>query len=151
VEASDDELRAISVQLTDRVPRRFVGEELLADVPGLDDPAAGVDRAERVAEAVRIQRALTAALAALGAEDRLILKYRFCQDLQVSQIARLLKLDQKALYRRLEQTMKVLRRELEVRGVDRGRIEGLTGEATVEISRVMGAGAADSHARPSSR
>jgi RNA polymerase sigma factor (sigma-70 family) len=120
VTASKEELFAMALQLPDRMPRRFVGEEQLETVAARGDGEDAVIGAlDRARDADRIEVALAAALRQLGDQDRLILKMRFENDFQIAHIARLLAIEQKPLYRRLEQIMKVLRRELEARGVSR--------------------------------
>jgi DNA-directed RNA polymerase specialized sigma subunit len=69
------------------------------EAPRRKGPRRPLERA-----AVEVER--SGALAELGSQDRLILKMRFQDGFQVSRISRLLGLDQKELYRRLERTMK---------------------------------------------
>ena len=129
---AEADLRRLAAQLPTRTSRRFVGEEHLEGVPAGVAPH-GLEEALQREEAGRTEEALEAALQALEEADRLILKYKFVHGLQVSQIARLTGLDQKPLYRRLESTMKVLRRELEARGVSRERIAAVVGHPGTEM------------------
>jgi hypothetical protein len=57
-------------------------------------------------------------MAGLDAQDRLILALRFEDGRTVVEIAGMLRLDQKGLYRRLERLMKDLRVALTTRGID---------------------------------
>ena len=113
------ELEAIAGRLPSRPRRRFESDEGLANVaaaqPELDEAIA--DR-EREVTATRVETALARALAGLEAQDRLILSMRFIDGRTVVEIARVLQLDQKGLYRRLERLMKELRAGLEAHGVD---------------------------------
>jgi len=118
VEATDAELEALQVRLPARVRRRTVGEEELAgaasadrgsDAPLLEQEASR-DRARGIA-------ALESALSTLEPDDRLIVKFRFLDGLQVADIARLMARDQKPLYRRIEGILRTLRQQLEARGI----------------------------------
>lgn len=117
----DSELRRLAADLPVRTPRRFVGEDHLVGVAA-DGTTSAVDGALIQEEAHRAELALDAALRALGHEDRVILKYRFVHGLQVSQISRLTGLEQKPLYRRLDSILKILRQELEARGITRADV-----------------------------
>ena len=113
------ELEAIAGRLPGRTRRRFESEDALAlvaaDQPVLDEVIA---ERERMVTAARVDAALKAAMAGLGAQDRLILALRFEDGRAVTEIARTLRLDPKGLYRRLERVMKELRAALEANGVD---------------------------------
>jgi RNA polymerase sigma factor (sigma-70 family) len=130
----DAELRRLAAVYPARTPRRFVGEEYLNGVPDAATPA--VDGALLQDEATRAQLALDAALAALGDEDRVILKYKFVHGLQISQISRLTGLAQKPLYRRFDGIIKALRRELEARSVSGEHVSALIGGTGVEIGPI---------------
>jgi RNA polymerase sigma factor for flagellar operon FliA len=120
------ELEVIAGRLPRRVKRRFESDEALAEVPStqpaLDDLIA--DR-ERAVIAVRVEVALRKAMAGLHAQDRLIFALRFHDGRSLVDIARALRLDQKALYRRVERLLRALQAELKVGGID--------GEAALEI------------------
>jgi RNA polymerase sigma factor for flagellar operon FliA len=113
------ELERIAGRLPGRTRRRFESEEALthvaADQPALDDVIA---EQERAVTAAHVDEALNAAMAGLETQDRLILTLRFHDGRTVVEIARTLRLDQKALYRRIERLMKDLRAALEARGLD---------------------------------
>jgi RNA polymerase sigma factor for flagellar operon FliA len=119
VTETDAELDAIAARLPHRTKRRVVSDEALIDIPGSShDGEVRVLRAEAEAENIRGFAALEAALADLTTQDRLIIKYRFEHGLQVVQIARLMHLEQKPLYRRIEGILRALRIRLEAAGVD---------------------------------
>lgn len=84
-------------------------------------PAADADALALAAEAVAAARqataALTAALRALPPQDRLIVKMRFDNGMQIAQIAHALQLDAKPLYRRIERILADLRQTLEASGL----------------------------------
>jgi DNA-directed RNA polymerase specialized sigma24 family protein len=127
-------LRSLADRIPRRTPRRFVGEEALADVAA-DAGLPAADAGLRQDEARRAEAALHAALDALGHEEQVILKYRFEHGLQVSQIARLTGLEQKPLYRRLEAILKVMRREMEAQGLTREQVMAVVGSPGVDIGQ----------------
>jgi RNA polymerase sigma factor for flagellar operon FliA len=112
------ELEAIAGRLPGRMRRRFESDAALAhvpaDLPPLDDVIA---ERERVDTAARVGGALKAAMAGLDAQDRLIIALRFHDGRTIVEVAHMLRLDQKGLYRRLERLMKDLRTALEARGI----------------------------------
>ena len=117
IEESPEDLYQRSLKFPQRTPRRFVGDDELTNAASnTGNPDDDLEDKERQKRARAMAEALAAALAQLGAQDRIILKMRFQDDIQVSQIAKMLGLEQKPLYRRIEQVMKVLRREIEARG-----------------------------------
>jgi RNA polymerase sigma factor (sigma-70 family) len=113
------ELEAIAGRLPNRVRRRFESEEALADVAAnqrhLDEVVADKERA---VTAARVQAALSKAMQALSGQDRLIFALRFHDGRKFVEIARLLQLDQKALFRRVERLLKALRAALNASGID---------------------------------
>lgn len=134
VALSRNELLALAGQLTVRPRRRFSGLEELNDQPSPVAPEDAGESTETQAEADRIERALEDALGQLGDEDRLILKMRFKDNVPISMISRMLNLEQKPLYRRLEHVMKALRAALEDRGVSRERVTAIVGHPAAEVS-----------------
>ncbi|MEM7051814.1 MAG: sigma-70 family RNA polymerase sigma factor [Acidobacteriota bacterium] len=105
-----DELEALATQLPSRLPIRFEGEESLARITDDRNPAADALADGRGRE---VSAALGAAWRSLEAEDRLILKLHFREGLTVAKIARLLCLEQKPLYRRIERSLRCIRVHLE--------------------------------------
>ena len=75
--------------------------------------------------AARVEVALRKAMEGLGAQDRLIFALRFHDGRSLVDIARALRLDQKALYRRVERLLRALHSQLMAGGID--------GEAALEI------------------
>lgn len=118
VTASAAELAELAGRLPARTGRRLVGEEALAHRPAAEPPPDEAVAAGEAGEAVeRALDELAPALAALEPEDRLILRLRFEDGLQVVAIARVLGLEARPLYRRIERLLKALRRELEAQGL----------------------------------
>jgi RNA polymerase sigma factor for flagellar operon FliA len=105
------DLRAIAEQLPRRTRRRIVGDDALAGLPGPEfcDPVAENDRRRAVAIARRL---LAQALNELPPEDRLLLRLRYAGAYSFAAIGRKLQADPKLLYRRLERTLRRLRRTI---------------------------------------
>lgn len=117
-------LEVIAGRLPVRTRRRFESDEALAQVAADQPPTDNViAERERTAAAGRIAAALKAATAGLDAQDRLIIALRFEDGRSVVEIAKLLRLEQKSLYRRIERLMKELRGRLEAQGVGASALE----------------------------
>lgn len=130
--ASSPSARELAEMLA-RFPRRAplrpveVGPESLAVTPaeyGADDLVASrADDDERTA----IEAALTRALGELPAEERLMLRMHYWEKLSVADVARVLDLPQKSLYRRIDRALASLRAQLEAAGVSREQAQSLVG------------------------
>jgi RNA polymerase sigma factor (sigma-70 family) len=123
----DASLTALADKLAARAPsRRPVSEEdagdIVSDGPGAD---ANVVRAEQDFLARRVQTALDRARQALSPTDQLILKMRFEDRLSVADIARALSLDQRRLYRTIEQLLAAIGARMRDDGISRTDIETL--------------------------
>lgn len=125
VEMSWQELAKMAERLPDRYARRMEGEEGLQD---LSDPGDWADSRIEEEEREAVRRKALAALEetrkALPKEDQLILKMKG-DGFTTAQIARVLRLEEKPFYRRIERIFKELREELERRGFSRKDIEGI--------------------------
>ena len=106
-----------------RVRRQYVGEELL-ELAATDAPDAErlLVRAEEETRFERVKARLLEMTQALDPTERLILQLRFEQGMKVADIARLLQVDQKQLYRRIDETLRELRAILETEGIDAASI-----------------------------
>lgn len=134
VTESRDDIEALAARLPKRQVRRFLGDEVLEARAAPDSPEFEAMQQMDVLPAVEhVGAALTAALSQLGDEDRLLLRMRFEDGLQIAEISRMLCTAQKPLYRRLERVMLLLRRELEARGVDRTEIDVLMEVSTLDL------------------
>jgi hypothetical protein len=127
VSLSESELYRISVQLPSRPGRVFVGEEHLMEVQA------------NTAHTEPLDEGPTRSFAAQ--QDRLLLRFRFWQGLRGAEIALLMRLEQKQVYRRIEQLMRLLRRELESRGVDPESVVNLLEGAGIDSANIIGADA----------
>jgi RNA polymerase sigma factor (sigma-70 family) len=118
---------ALADKLATRAPsRRIVGEEDAGEIAGAGPGAdANVVRAEQDFLARRVQSALDRARQALAPTDRLVLEMRFGDRLSVADIARALSLDQRRLYRTIEQLLASLGESLRADGISRADITAL--------------------------
>lgn len=113
-----------------RTRRSYVGEEVLeALAAGSPDTEAVLIRAEAEDRFRRVTARLRRLLDGLEDRDRLVLKMRFEQGMRVADIARLLRLDQKRLYRTIERTLAGLRVALEAEGIGSGDISATLADA----------------------
>ena len=125
------ELEALAARLPVRLPRKMEGEERLEALPaGEPAPDERILERERHEARGRVWEALGRAWAKLPDEDRLILKMHFQQGMQVVEIARMLPLDQKPLYRRVERLKAKLRKDLEGEGIGRELVAEVLGGGT---------------------
>jgi RNA polymerase sigma factor for flagellar operon FliA len=92
----------------------------VAAAEAVEGPALAFEREET---GERAARELARVVAALPAQDHLILKMRFQDGFGINEIARALHLEERPLYRRIEQLLKGLRRELEAAGVRADEVE----------------------------
>jgi RNA polymerase sigma factor (sigma-70 family) len=120
-------IRDVADRLPPRVPRlRLV--PLPEDDRGFVAPDAADARA-RDAEAQRLSeraaRAVRETLALLPLQDRMLIRFRFGGDLSIADISRLLGVEQRPLYRRIEALLRRLREALEREGVGSAAIEEL--------------------------
>jgi len=124
VTMSETELRDLDAKLPPKSMRRFVGEESIQNEASRDPrPDEVVERNEWAADWKRITAKLLQALETLPAEDQILVRMR--TEYKVVDIARLRKMDQKSLYRRLDKIHARLEKELERLGVRRQDVENL--------------------------
>jgi len=117
IELSQKELIELAARLPPHnPPRRMQSEDEIADRTAEgeapDERVLGLEAAKRKQQILEILRQ---ALALLPEQDRLIVKMR--GEFPVVQIAKILKLEQKPLYRRIEKILRTLRAELERHGI----------------------------------
>jgi RNA polymerase sigma factor (sigma-70 family) len=124
---TDSQLGDLLRQLPRRGPMRplAVSEDALAITPAPDSAAtreAGEARAG-------IERVLEECLGGLALEDRLLLKLRFWQQASIADSARILGVEQRPLYRRLEKLLHDLKSRLATAGVNADDIREFLSEA----------------------
>lgn len=127
---SDRELGDLLRQLPRRAPMRpvEVGAEPLRAQPASEDAEGAVAGEETSTRLAGVQRALGQSLAALPLEDRLLLKLRFWQEASIADAARILGVEQRPLYRRLERILNDLRGRLAAEGVTSEQVREMIGE-----------------------
>lgn len=134
VERSVAELARLYGELPPRAPRRVEGADTLEWL-GTD---GGVDAAVRDDEmagaAQRTEEVLNRFLESLSTRDRFLVR-SLGEGLQVSEVARMLGVEQKPLYRRRDKLRDELRRHLEDAGLDEERILDLVhwGQAELDL------------------
>jgi RNA polymerase sigma factor (sigma-70 family) len=113
-----DELRNVAARLTPRARRTLVEDAGVEALPAADDrPDSWLLDREREDARGRVAESLARVLQRLGDEDRLIVRLRVEDGMQVSAIARFLGFEAKPFYRRLGGIFAALRRALEQEGV----------------------------------
>jgi RNA polymerase sigma factor for flagellar operon FliA len=127
--------------LTQRAPsRQFVPEMEADELESLAPPPdANVLRAEQDFLAKRVQTALERVRQTLDPLEQLILRMRFEDGVPVADIARAHHLNQKRLYRTIEQLLARLRQGLEAEGIDREEIRALFADGAFAASESNGA------------
>jgi RNA polymerase sigma factor for flagellar operon FliA len=71
-------------------------------------------------------------LAALPAEDRALLQFRFAESMKIADISRMLRLPQRPLYRRIEALLERFRASLSAAGVEGGAAADLLQKTSVD-------------------
>jgi RNA polymerase sigma factor (sigma-70 family) len=112
-------VEAIAMRLPSRRPRfRSVALDLTAtQIPSPVSVESAAFESDRSDAAQLIAETVRSTMHALDTEDRLIFRLRFEGGLALAEIARVLRLEQKPLYRRLQRSLKVLRDGLEAVGI----------------------------------
>ena len=130
-----EELEALYVRLPLRNPRPM----LVSDEAAPETAAQGADADDRVESRDRERSArccaatLDAALTQFEPEDRLILKLRFWNSMKVPEIAKIVGIDQKKIYKKLDKWFAMLRRALEEAKVSQADVDKLLGRGDQEI------------------
>jgi RNA polymerase sigma factor (sigma-70 family) len=130
-------LHGIWAQLPPRLTTSEVGEEAAAAVPSDQSSDSAVEDAERRTNIERLERTLRAALAAVPDQDRVLVALRFDQGLSIVQIAQLTGASVPTLHRRLDRTIKDLRRALTHAGFLPGDVAGLIGHPSIALSPLL--------------
>ncbi len=138
IRESDAELAEMRRWLSVRAPRSEASDEELDEIATSGPPVdEGLRGTERAALAEKVERALKAALEGLPPQDGLILRMRFIDGFQISLIARTLGLDQKPLYRRIEQLLRRLCIALQAEGLSREDVLSLLGGPDIDLGPVF--------------
>jgi len=130
-----EEIERIAERLPPRAPRRFESDAVLEEHASRDPlPDALLESAERGALWRSAAATLEEVSAGLPTEDRLLLRLRFWQGMSVADIANMLKLEAKPLYRRYERLLRDLRQKLEERGIGPEQAAGLFSAPEISMS-----------------
>lgn len=129
---TDRQLGDLLRQLPRRAPLRpvVVSESALAGTVGVDDAESLVVRHESSTERDNVQRVLEESISSLPLEDRLLLKLRFWEEASIADAARILGVEQRPLYRRVEKLLADLRSRLAGAGVTPDQVRDLIGGST---------------------
>lgn len=146
---SVEELEAIYLRLPSRRPRPVLVPEEAADYAGGVSVPPDDLRGERKDSARATAAAVDAAIAAMPAEDQLILRMRFWNARKISDIASTLGLDAKKLYKRLDRLLLTLRETLEKAGIDRSQVAALLDHSDHELSFEIAGGEGNAEFRHS--
>ena len=122
VTATYRDLEQLAGQLPQRSRRRFESDEALINVAKTSPNDDYLRERETKVASRRVAAALLAAIGRLETQDRLILTCRFEDGCTVAEIAQMLTLDAKGLYRRVERLLKRLRSDLEAQGLGRADV-----------------------------
>jgi RNA polymerase sigma factor (sigma-70 family) len=130
---SDTELARVLARLPNRQPLRAkqVGVPLIENEPDVDTADSRIGAMDLDRQRAALLGELFKVMEQLPLEDRQILRLRFADDRSVADVARALRLEQKPLYRRIEQLRAKLRAELERCGVAAEDVRDLLIESNV--------------------
>ncbi len=130
------DLRTMEERLPARLPRPrpVTIDDRLADLlPAPERTDARARHREAAALQRRTEEVLRAALGSLPVEDRVIVRLRFSAGVSIADISRMLRQEQRPLYRRLESLLARLRAALAAAGLAAGDLAALIGTATCEM------------------
>lgn len=136
-----ESLMALSEKLPARTPRRReVNLEEADSVVALrsENVEEPLMEKERRRTSQQISAVMAGVIERMPEDERLILQLRFEGGMTVAQIARVLHLDQKLLYRRLERRMRDIRTQLESAGLDPADVLDLIGSDAAELHFDLG-------------
>jgi RNA polymerase sigma factor for flagellar operon FliA len=134
-EVSVAELEAIYLRLPPRNPRPLiVSGEVSPDAAAVESDADDrVEKRDRESTARRTAETMDSVLESFAEEDRLILELRFWKSCKVPEIARVLHLDQKKLYKRLDKLFATFRQALKSAGVNRADVDAVLSSGDQDI------------------
>lgn len=140
---SRDDLAAILTRIPERVsrPRSLPLDDVdLQTLRSPDEADAGVRSQELNRLSAEASRVVRRTLASCSVQDKAIVRLHFGSSMSVADIARMLRLPQRPLYRRLDALLQQLRRALIAAGIDMGTAESLIGSAVQALDFGLGAG-----------
>lgn len=130
------ELEAIYIRLPLRKPRPvfFSDENVLAELPGEGSAEERVCAGEREIVLRTAAAVLDRAFGGLSPEDRLILQLRFSNGRKVPEIARIMGLEPKKVYKHFDRLFTALRQALEDAGIDQAAVAELMDWPALDLS-----------------
>ena len=135
---SPAQLEAMAALLPARRSRRFVSAEVLEEMPALiSNQEDLLDLSDRDRPGNRVERALAAVFQQLNDEDKVILRLRFHQNMQLARIAELLAVAPKPFYRRVDELIGMLREALQAQGVTQADVFSIVGSSVVQIDGML--------------
>lgn len=137
LELSTRELRDIWEQLPARIKTTEVGEEAAATVAATQSSESSVEDTELQVNIDRLEHTLRLAFANVPDQDRVLVALRFDQELSMVEIAGLTGSSVPTLHRRLDRTIKELRRALTASGFDPREVASLIGHASIALSPLL--------------
>lgn len=138
VALSREALLDLAHELPVRLPRVLVEQEAAANVAAPAGADAAVEFAEHQARLARVEAALGRAMAKLHESDRLIVTLRYVNDLTPPQVARLVHLDLRPLYRRLSEATAALREAMLAEGVTGEDVASVIGHPAATVEDLLG-------------
>jgi RNA polymerase sigma factor for flagellar operon FliA len=132
------EFDAIAERLPQRTkrPRTVSLDDINLEFVADEEPDVG--HADRMALASRVAGIVRAALESLPASDRSILLLHFGQEMKIPEVARVLQMDQKRLYKQRDVLLRELHKKLKEAGVRRGDVADLIGRETETLDFGLG-------------
>ncbi len=121
-------LAAMAAELPAHYPRRIEEDQKLDQRVADERSDHRLVEREQARIRRRAQETLEQALAGLEPEERLLLRLRYREGFRVSQIARRLQRDSKALYRVFDKLLVVLRKRLQAAGLTAAAVIDILGE-----------------------
>lgn len=137
VSMTDAELRAIWAQLPPRGKAIQVSDEAADEVRADDSAEDLVEDAERQQTLERLERALANALAGLATQDRVIIALRYDRGFSVAEIAKLRQSSVPTVHRRLDASLKHLKKELLHAGFLPAEVARLIGHSSIVVSPLL--------------
>lgn len=134
IAGSEQECEAAWARLPHHPVRRHTGDAALRTVAAPEQDPLQADRRERAA---RASTALARAIGTLSAQDQILVKLHFQDNVPLSRLAPMVAAEPRLIYRRMQQLFGQLRASLEANGVTVDEVRDLVGEGPVEIARVL--------------
>jgi len=120
-------LEAMAERLPPRAPRPKAAEVDPDLLVGRESAEARTSEAEARRVSEHANDVVRRTMASMSLEDRMILRFRFGRGMTIADIARIMDLEQRPLYRRLEASLRGLRTALTAAGIDAGTVADLIG------------------------